>query len=148
MIKIHSIKAREVLDSRGFPTVEVDMTCEGGICTTAMVPSGASTGEGEALELRDNDSKRYKGKGVLKAVSHVQNEIASAMIGKSFGSISELDQLLLQLDGTESKSKLGANAILAVSLAAVRAFAQQHSTALYAQVAKDFNSQGVTLPVL
>ncbi|MFA6006784.1 MAG: phosphopyruvate hydratase [Candidatus Paceibacterota bacterium] len=116
MNKIQSIHAREILDSRGNPTVEVDLTLEGGAMGRASVPSGASTGTYEALELRDGDPKRYGGKGVLKAVKNINEEISFAIIGKTVDQ-TLLDQTLIMLDGTPNKSKLGANAILGVSLA-------------------------------
>lgn len=120
-LKIQSIKAREVLDSRGYPTVEVDVNLQSGAQGRAIVPSGASTGAHEALELRDGDQSRYLGKGVLKAVSHVNGEIAKAFVGKSFDGIEALDKALIELDGTPNKSKFGANAILGVSLAWAKA---------------------------
>src|SRR3954449_10894839 len=116
-MKIRSILAREVLDSRGFPTVEVELSVDDPklqgetVTGRAIVPSGASTGEGEALELRDGDKKRYLGKGVLKAVGNVRDQIAPALIGREFPIQSLLDDALLDLDGTPNKSKLGANAI-------------------------------------
>ena len=113
----------------------------------AAVPSGASTGEGEALELRDGDAKRFAGKGVLKAVSHVNGPIASALCGRTFESQKQLDEALLKLDGTGNKSKLGANAILAVSMAALRLRAQLAGLPLWRQIARDFSGEGVTLPV-
>src|SRR3954454_1210059 len=121
-MKIKSVHAREILDSRGFPTVEVELALEtqkGGepIMGRAIVPSGASTGEGEALELRDGDKKRYLGKGVLTAVSNVKEKIAPAIQNREFGTQASLDDLLRDVDGTPNKSKLGANAILAVSMA-------------------------------
>ncbi|HEX7088042.1 MAG TPA: phosphopyruvate hydratase [Vicinamibacterales bacterium] len=121
-MKIANVHGREILDSRGNPTVEVDVTLDGGAQGRAMVPSGASTGEREALELRDGDKGRYLGKGVLKAVSHVNGEIASAITGKSFDQRS-LDRALIELDGTPTKSRLGANALLGVSMAFARAAA-------------------------
>jgi enolase len=120
MQKIEKIVAREVLDSRGFPTVECEVTlagASGAMTGRAIVPSGASTGEGEALELRDGDKKRFMGKGVLKAVANVREQIAPTLTGKYFASQRALDEALLSLDGTENKSKLGANAMLAVSMA-------------------------------
>ena len=115
MVKIKDIKAREVLDSRGNPTVQVDCVLEDGTIGRATVPSGASTGKREALELRDKDPKRYKGKGVLNAVKNVNTVIRDALIGKSPFNQVELDTALIELDGTDNKSKLGANAILAAS---------------------------------
>ncbi|NDG84664.1 MAG: hypothetical protein EBX52_06450 [Proteobacteria bacterium] len=119
MVKIEKVVAREVLDSRGFPTVEVELQSKGHRAS-AIVPSGASTGEGEALELRDGDAKRFAGKGVLKAVRHVENEIAPAITGKDFVRQSVFDDLLRELDGTPFKTKLGANALLPVSMAFAR----------------------------
>ena len=115
MAKIIDIKAREVLDSRGNPTVEADVTLEGGFFGTACAPSGASTGTREALELRDGDKSRYLGKGVLKAVSNINGSIKGALLGLDGLDQRALDTVMLELDGTDNKSKLGANAILAVS---------------------------------
>ncbi len=123
MTKISEIVAREILDSRGNPTVEVDVTLECGVQGRAAVPSGASTGEHEAIELRDGDKKRYLGKGVSKAVKNVDTKIAPALIGTDALDQLTVDQTMLDLDGTETKSKLGANAILAVSLANAKAAA-------------------------
>ncbi len=123
MTKIACIKAREILDSRGNPTVEVDVTLECGAMGSAAVPSGASTGEHEAVELRDGDKKRYGGKGVLKAVSNVTEKIAPAVLGMDAIDQRKLDQAMIDLDGTPNKGKLGANAILGVSLAAAKAAA-------------------------
>ncbi|HCN30625.1 MAG TPA: phosphopyruvate hydratase, partial [Verrucomicrobiales bacterium] len=109
---IVAVTGREVLDSRGNPTVEVDVMLEGGAIGRAAVPSGASTGEHEALELRDGDKKRYLGKGVLKAVDAVNNEIADCIIGSNAADQVGLDKAMLEIDGTPTKSKLGANAIL------------------------------------
>jgi enolase len=130
MSKIKQVLAREILDSRGNPTVEVDIILDNGILGRAAVPSGASTGENEALELRDGDKKRYLGKGVSKAVNHVNTLIASKIKGlePDFGKI---DQLLIDLDGTENKAKLGANAILGVSLAVAKAQALAKNEPLY-----------------
>jgi len=121
MTKIKSILAREILDSRGNPTVEVDVTLECGAAGRAAVPSGASTGENEALELRDGDKNRYLGKGVQKAVANVNTKIAPALCGLDALDQLTVDRTMLELDGTETKSKLGANAILAVSLATAKA---------------------------
>ncbi len=145
-IKIDHCIASEVIDSRGFPTVEVTLHSQH-YSASAIVPSGASTGEGEALELRDNDAKRYMGKGVLQAVSHVNKEIAPAIVGKEFVMQSILDDLMIKLDGTENKSKFGANAILAVSMAFSRLQAQINGQKLYQGLASQFSSQGITLPV-
>ena len=121
-MEIQSVKAIEILDSRGNPTVEVDLELEDGTISRAMVPSGASTGEREACELRDGDKKRYGGKGVLKAVENVNKIIASEIEGKCFVSQRELDYFMIALDGTKNKSKLGANAILGVSMAFAPSF--------------------------
>ena len=128
---IKKIKAREILDSRGNPTVEVDVILDSGIMGRAAVPSGASTGEHEAVELRDNDKSRYMGKGTLKAVANVNNVIAPQLIGKDPLKQSAIDKRMIELDGTENKSKLGANAILGVSIAAAKAGAQVIGLPLY-----------------
>ncbi|MDZ4660378.1 MAG: phosphopyruvate hydratase [Pseudomonadota bacterium] len=128
---ILKIWGREILDSRGTPTVEVEVTLKNGILTRAAVPSGASTGTHEACELRDNDKKRYLGKGVLIAVKSVNETIAPKLIGFDPSKQSEIDELMLKLDGTENKMKLGANAILGVSLAVARAAAQDRGLPLY-----------------
>lgn len=120
-MKIKNIEAYEVIDSRGNPTVECEVTLENGVRATAIVPSGASTGEREALELRDNDKARYHGKGVLKAVDNVNKIIRKSLIGKDVSKQKEIDETMLNLDGTEYKTNLGANAILSVSLAVARA---------------------------
>jgi enolase len=130
-MKIIKIEAIEILDSRGNPTVEVDLTLEDGTKARAMVPSGASTGEREACELRDDDKKRYGGKGVLKAVANVNTIIAKEIEGKCFGNQRELDYFLIGLDGTSNKAHLGANAILGVSMAFARAKALSEKTPLY-----------------
>ena len=130
-MKISNVHAREVLDSRGNPTVEVEVTLENGLKETAIVPSGASTGENEALELRDGDKKRYCGKGVLKAVENVNTKIAPKVIGLDVFNQLVIDQTMLDLDGTPFKKVLGANAILAVSLAAARAAAKAVNMPLY-----------------
>lgn len=130
MSTIKEVLAREVLDSRGNPTVEADVILDNGVVGRAIVPSGASTGEHEALELRDGDKARYMGKGVLKAVANVKGPIAQALKGKE-PIFMELDKIMLKLDGTENKGKLGANAILAVSMAAARAQALVERKPLY-----------------
>ncbi|WP_300789506.1 phosphopyruvate hydratase [uncultured Bacteroides sp.] len=130
-MRIESIKGREILDSRGNPTVEVEVRLESGITGRASVPSGASTGENEALELRDNDKTRYGGKGVLKAVYNVNNVIAPALTGWSALQQRAIDNKMLELDGTKTKSKLGANAILGVSLAVAKAAANYLDVPLY-----------------
>jgi enolase len=141
---IIDIKAREILDSRGFPTVEADVHCSDGSFGRAAVPSGASTGEYEALELRDKQPDRYNGKGVEKAVSHINNEIRNALLEQDVTSQKQIDQIMLDLDGTDSKSKLGANAILAVSLAASKAAAAHSGLPLYRYLG---GTHGHVLPV-
>src|SRR5208282_5707429 len=131
MSNIAEIRAREVLDSRGNPTVEAEVFLQDGTSGRAIVPSGASTGEHEAVELRDGDKLRYLGKGVLKAVENVNGEIADALIAMDAAEQRDLDQQLIELDGTENKSRLGANAILAVSMAAARASAEFFDLPLY-----------------
>ncbi|ADO45369.1 enolase [Hydrogenobacter thermophilus TK-6] len=131
MSAIKSVKAREVLDSRGNPTVEVEVVLESGAVGRAIVPSGASTGQKEALELRDHDPKRYLGKGVLKAVDHVNSVIAREIIGLEALHQKEIDEILIALDGTPNKSRLGANAILGVSMAVARASANELGVSLY-----------------
>jgi len=128
---IESIHAHEILDSRGHPTLEAEVRLKGGASGRAAVPSGASTGEHEAVELRDGDPKRYGGKGVLKAVRNVNETIQKKLIGFDAAKQEALDGLLIQLDGTENKSKLGANALLAVSLAAAHATARAKGLPLY-----------------
>ncbi len=128
---IEKIHGREIIDSRGNPTVEAVVTLQNGVEATAAVPSGASTGQFEALELRDQDPARFGGKGVLKAVSHVNAEIDRALHGMDAAQTAEIDQTMITLDGTKDKSRLGANAILAVSLAAARAAAQAEDIPLY-----------------
>ena len=128
---IRTISAREVIDSRGNPTLEADVVLEGGAVGSAMVPSGASTGIHEALELRDGDVKRFGGKGVLQAVANVKDKIAPALKGKDASDTRAIDRVMLELDGTPNKKSLGANAILGVSLAAARAAAAAHGQPLY-----------------
>ena len=134
MATIEIITAREILDSRGNPTVEADVITDEGIVGRAAVPSGASTGEHEALELRDGDKKRFLGKGVTKAVKNIEEIIAPAVVGKSVLEQIELDQSMINLDGTENKKKLGANAMLAVSMAAARAAAETLAIPLYQHI--------------
>ena len=131
MSSIVDVIAREILDSRGNPTVECDVWLDSGVMGRAAVPSGASTGEKEALELRDGDARRYLGKGVLKAVEHVNNEICEALIGLDPTDQAYIDQTLLELDGTDNKGSLGANAILAVSVAVAKAAALEVGLPLY-----------------
>jgi enolase len=149
-VKIRSIEAREILDSRGNPTVEVDVTLESGARGRAAVPSGASTGTREALELRDGDKKRYGGKGVLKAVGHINDEIAAALAGQSADQRA-VDAQLLALDGTPNLGRLGANAVLGVSMATARAGAEAAGIPLYEHLASlvpaAARSGGPVLPV-
>ncbi len=133
-MKIQQIKAREVLDSRGNPTIEADVILDNGVMGSAMVPSGASTGQREALELRDGDKSRYLGKGVLKAVEYVNTEINQALVGSDVSNLSTIDQMMIDLDGTDTKSRLGANAILAVSLACAHAHANANNQPLYSSL--------------
>ena len=143
-MKIQKINAREVLDSRGNPTVEADVTLNNGVVGRAIVPSGASTGQREALELRDGDKNRYLGKGVLKAVNFINTEINSALQGVEISSQKTIDQTMIDLDGTETKSRLGANSILAVSLACAKANAKSQNQSLF----RSFNfSDSFQLPV-
>ena len=144
MSKIEKIVAREVLDSRGNPTVEVDVTLESGVVGRASVPSGASTGENEAIELRDGDKKRYLGKGVLKAVENVNKVIAPALIGECALQQRKIDKAMIALDGTKTKSNLGANAILGVSLAVAKAAANYLDMPLYRYIG---GTNTFTLPV-
>ncbi len=135
-IKIEKVKAREILDSRGNPTVEVDVYLTGGIVGRAAIPSGASTGEHEAVEVRDGDKKRYGGKGVLKAVKNVNDEIASRIKDIDPYDQTKLDRFMIELDGTENKARLGANAILGVSMATAKAVANLNNIPLYKYLAK------------
>jgi len=146
---IKDVRGREVLDSRGNPTVEVECKLSDDNWGRAIVPSGASTGEHEVLELRDKDPKRYLGKGVLTAIKNIKDTIAPAIIGKSFDSLAQLDQTLLDLDGTEQKSKLGANAILGVSLAAAHAKGQSENKPLYQiiQEAAGLTQKDLKMPI-
>jgi enolase len=148
MAIIKFVKAREVLDSRGNPTVEADVVLASGVIGSACAPSGASTGSREALELRDRDQERYLGKGVLGAVHNINTSIRDALIGRDAMDQESLDQIMLDLDGTENKSKLGANAILAVSLAAAKAAANESGIPLYSHIARLNGSDGqFSLPV-
>ena len=146
-IMIQNIIAREILDSRGNPTVEVDVLLENGVSGRASVPSGASTGIYEACELRDGDKSRYLGKGVSNAVANVNGEIASALIGKNVLDQAELDRLMIELDGTPNKSRLGANAILGVSLAAARAAANALGISLYRYIGGN-NARVLPVPMM
>ena len=136
-MKIENIHAREILDSRGNPTVEVEVELECGVIGRAAVPSGASTGENEALELRDGDKSRYKGKGVTRAVEHVNGEIAEAIVGLDALRQVQVDNTLIDLDGTDNKGKFGANAILGVSLACAKAAAMAAARAGFARWRKE-----------
>jgi enolase len=148
MAKIVDIKGREVLDSRGNPTVEADVLLDNGIIGSACAPSGASTGSREALELRDGDKSRYMGKGVLKAVGNINGPIREALMGIDPLDQKALDQIMIDLDGTENKASLGANAILAVSLASAKAAAQDQDLPLYAHIANLNGTPGVySMPV-
>ena len=143
-MKIQKIVGREILDSRGNPTVEVDVVLENGVMGRAAVPSGASTGENEALELRDGDKARYLGKGTLKAVANVNEIIAPALIGDDVFAQRAIDQKMLEIDGTPTKSRLGANAILGVSLAVAQAAAKALNIPLYRYIG---GANAYTLPV-
>lgn len=140
MFKIKKVSAREILDSRGYPTVEVEVLLNNNRKAWLGVPSGVSTGSHEAWELRDNDKKRYQGKGVLKAVNNVNKIIAPKLIGKDPYDQEEIDELMIKLDGTKNKSKLGANAILGVSLVVARAAAISQGLPLYQYLRKRFFS--------
>jgi enolase len=137
MAKISDIRGREILDSRGNPTVEAEVVLDSGVSGWAAVPSGASTGTREAIELRDNDPKRYGGKGVRKAVAHVNGELSKALSGKDAADQAGIDQIMLKLDGTPTKARLGANAILAVSLAVAQAAARDAGQPLYRYLARE-----------
>ena len=145
-MKIAKVHGREILDSRGNPTVEVDVTLAGGEFGRAAVPSGASTGEREALELRDGDKGRYLGKGVRKAVANINGEIAAAIKGRDL-SQRQLDETMIALDGTPTKSRLGANALLGVSIAALRAEAARTNKPLYAHIGELAGNSRYLLPV-
>ena len=147
MSKIAKIQAREILDSRGNPTVEADVTLSNGIMGRAAVPSGASTGEYEAVELRDGDKSRYLGKGVLKTVKNTNTEIAKALKGKSALDQKKVDQIMIDLDGTPNKGRLGANGMLAVSMAACRAAALTQEIPLWKHIGALHKNKNFTLPV-
>ena len=138
-MKISNLRARELFDSRGNPTVEVDIVLNDKFKGSAIVPSGASTGEHEAVELRDGDPKRFLGKGVLNAVKNVNTILADNLIGNSFSTQSELDYFLIELDGTRNKSKLGANAILGISMAFGRASANFRDIPLFKSFQDSFD---------
>ena len=141
---VQLVRALEILDSRGNPTVMAEVTLSSGETDCAMVPSGASTGSKEALELRDQDPKRYMGKGVLKAVAHVNSQLADAIIGQPIDDLEALDEKMLSADGTDDKSNLGANAILAVSMALAKVKAQKMQQPLYVALN---SGQTMCLPV-
>ena len=143
-MRIESIVGREVIDSRGYPTVEVDVMLECGAFGRTSVPSGASTGENEAVELRDDDNKRYGGKGVLKAVANVNDIIAPELLGWDASQQADIDAKLIELDGTKTKSNLGANALLGVSLSVAKAAADALGMPLYRYIG---GTNTVTLPV-
>jgi enolase 1/2/3 len=146
-VKIQTVKGREILDSRGNPTVEADVTLEGGAFGRAAVPSGASTGQREALELRDGDKKRYLGKGATKAVSNINGELAKKLVGLD-GDQRAIDKLMIEVDGTPNKGRLGANALLGVSMALAKANAAAEGVPLYKHAARLYGSQGgAVLPV-
>ncbi|MFN7724595.1 MAG: phosphopyruvate hydratase, partial [Rubrivivax sp.] len=144
MSAIVDIVGREILDSRGNPTVECDVLLESGTMGRAAVPSGASTGSREAIELRDGDKTRYLGKGVLKAVENINTEISEAVLGLDASEQAFLDKTMIDLDGTENKSRLGANAMLAVSMAVARAAAEETGLPLYRYFG---GAGGMSLPV-
>jgi enolase len=147
MARIKSISAREVIDSRGTPTIQATVLCDNDIIGSAMIPSGASTGTHEAVELRDRDEARYFGKGVLTAVHTIQTEISGALVGLDTGNQSKIDRRMIELDGTEQKSRLGANAMLAVSLACVRAEALTQEAPLYAVISQTLPQRAMVMPV-
>ncbi|MGH6623884.1 MAG: phosphopyruvate hydratase, partial [Burkholderiaceae bacterium] len=144
MSAIVDIIGREILDSRGNPTVECDVLLESGVMGRAAVPSGASTGAREAIELRDGDAGRYGGKGVLRAIENINTEIAEAVMGLEASEQAFLDRTLIELDGTEAKSRLGANATLAVSIAVAKAAAEESGLPLYRYFG---GSGGMQMPV-
>jgi enolase len=146
-MRITGISALEILDSRGFPTIKAYVELENGIIGTSAVPSGASTGTHEACELRDKDPKRYNGKGVLIAKHNVESAIAEAIVGKNVLDQEDIDKTMIKLDGTPNKNKLGANAILSVSLAVASAAAQSEKKQLYQYLKRFFNTAGTVLPV-
>lgn len=147
MLEIKKIHAREILDSRGNPTIEADVTLANGASGRAAVPSGASTGTREAIELRDNDKQRFLGKGVLSAVSHVNDEISRLLVGKDASDQRQIDNAMLDLDGTHNKSKLGANAILAVSLAIAKAVASARELHFFEYIAELAGNINLIMPV-
>jgi enolase len=147
MVKIKKVFAREILDSRGNPTIEAELYLDDGTKAWSQVPSGASTGEHEALELRDGDEKRYNGKGVLTAIENINGELQNAVIGMDVADQRAIDQKMIDLDGTENKARLGANAILAISLAVCRGAAISNKDQLYTHIAKLHENDAAELPV-
>src|SRR5210317_1313425 len=147
MTTISKVIGREILDSRGNPTVEAEVILDNGLVGRAASPSGASTGEREAIELRDGDKARYLGKGVAKAVSHVNNELADLAVGRDCNDQNGLDRAMIDLDGTENKSSLGANALLAVSLANAQAAAQAAGQPLFQFLGGD-NADLLPVPMM
>ncbi|MCM8781542.1 MAG: phosphopyruvate hydratase, partial [Candidatus Omnitrophica bacterium] len=147
MSKIKEVKAREILDSRGNPTIEVDVILDSGVVGRAAVPSGASTGEHEAIELRDNDKSRYLGKGVLKAVENVRKIIGPKLVGMEADLQKDIDEFMIRLDGTENKARLGANAILGISLAVCKAAAIEKKLPLYKYIGGD-NANILPVPMM
>ena len=146
MTSISGVNGREILDSRGNPTVEAEVALEGGVTGRAAVPSGASTGEHEAVELRDGDASRYGGRGVLTAVAHVNGEIAACLKGRDATDQRGLDEALIALDGSPNKGRLGANALLAVSMASARAAANAAGVPLYRHL--DADAHVLPVPML
>ena len=147
MSQIADIRAREILDSRGNPTIEADVILESGVVGRACAPSGASTGSREALELRDGDKARYLGKGVRQAVQNVNSDIHELLVGQNVFEQKSLDDKMIALDATENKAKLGANATLAVSLAAAHAAATEQKTPLFQYIANLRGQTSLTMPV-
>ena len=148
MTAIKNIIAREVLDSRGNPTIEAEVYTESGAVGSAMVPSGASTGIREAIELRDGDKERYLGKGVLNAVANIHDKISPALVGKEVSEQAEVDQIMIDLDGTHNKEVLGANAVLAVSMATAHAAANEKNLSLYEYLGGEGNSFKMPVPMM
>ena len=146
MTQINKIYARQIIDSRGTPTIEVDCQLSDGSMGRAAVPSGASTGQYEALELRDNNSS-YFGKSVLTAINNVNTIIKPALIGNTSNNIYEIDQIMRELDNTENKSYLGANAMLGVSLALLKAFAQSENMPIYKYISCHYNEKAYSMPI-
>ena len=146
MVQINNIHARQIIDSRGTPTVEVDCQLSDGSIGRAAVPSGASTGQYEALELRDNQD-HYFGKSVIQAITNVNNIIKPALIGNASNDIYAVDKIMLELDNSDNKSNLGANAMLGVSLASLKAFAKSNNTAIYQYISSSYNNNNYSMPI-